>query len=94
MQRMSETVLTIEDAARSLPDVVDHIQASGETALLTRSGRPVARIVPVPAQRQATDDLIAFLRQWRVVHPEADEQFGKAIEASRLAVHAPHDPWE
>ena len=94
MKRMSETVLTIEDSARSLPDVVDHVHITGETALLTRSGRAVARIVPVTAQPQAADDLIAFLHQWRVAHPEPDEQFGEAIEESRRAVPPPHDPWQ
>jgi antitoxin (DNA-binding transcriptional repressor) of toxin-antitoxin stability system len=91
---MSEIVLTIEDAARSLPDVVDRVHASGETALLTRSGQAIARIVPVPGQRQAADDLIAFLHRWRSAHPDPDLQFADAIELSRGAVQAPHDPWE
>jgi antitoxin (DNA-binding transcriptional repressor) of toxin-antitoxin stability system len=91
MTPMSETVLTIEDAARTLPAVVDHVHDSGESALLTRSGKPVARIVPVA---RSADDLIAFLRQWRIAHPEPDEQFGAAIQDSRRAVNPPHDPWE
>ncbi len=86
-------MLTIEDAARSLAEVVERVQSRGEAAVLTKAGKPVARIVPVPAA-QSTDDLIAFLRQWRIDHPEPDEQFGEAIEDSRKAVRPPHDPWE
>ena len=44
---MSETVLTIEEAARCLPDLVERIRANGEAAVLVKSGRPIARIVPV-----------------------------------------------
>ena len=91
---MSETVLTIEDAARCLPDVVERVNASGKAALLVKSGRPLARIVPLPASEQGDDDLIAFLRRWRTEHPEPDEQFSEAIAESRGAVRPPHDPWE
>ena len=85
---MNETVLTIEDAARSLPDLVEKVHASGEPALLVKCGRPMARIVAVPFREQGSEDLIAFLRRWRLEHPEADESFADAIEGSRRAVQA------
>ncbi len=50
----------------------------GEAAVLVKFGRPVARIAPVSSQAQVSGDLIAFLRQWRVEHPEPDEQFADA----------------
>jgi antitoxin (DNA-binding transcriptional repressor) of toxin-antitoxin stability system len=87
-------VFTIEEAARCLPDLVERVQASGAAALLVKSGKPVARIVPVPAAEQVTGDLITFLRQWRIEHPDPDEQFAEVIEESRRAVRPPHDPWE
>jgi antitoxin (DNA-binding transcriptional repressor) of toxin-antitoxin stability system len=91
---MSETVLTIEEAARCLPDLVERIRANGEAAVLVKSGRPIARIVPVLSQGQIAEDLIAFLRRWRIEHPDPDEQFGAAIEASRSSIRSPRDPWE
>lgn len=91
---MNETVLTIEDAARCLPELVERVHASGESALLTKAGSPRARIVPVPPREQDPDDLIAFLRRWRTEHPEPDEQFAEAIAESRRGVQPPHDPWE
>jgi antitoxin (DNA-binding transcriptional repressor) of toxin-antitoxin stability system len=90
---MSETVLTIEDAARCLPELVERIHARGEAALLVKAGRPFARIVPVGPHGQV-DDLIAFLRQWRSDHPEPDDQLGESIEESRRGVRPPHDPWQ
>ena len=91
---MNETVLSVEDAARCLPELVERIHAGGEAALLVKSGRPLARIVPVPAPGEVAEDLIAFLRRWRVEHPEPDEQFAEVIEASRRAVPPPRDPWD
>jgi antitoxin (DNA-binding transcriptional repressor) of toxin-antitoxin stability system len=86
---MSEIVLTIEEAARCLTDLVERIHETGEAALLVESGRPLARIVAVSAQVQAGGDLIAFLRRWRSEHPEPDEQFAEAIEepSNRRAIH-------
>ena len=91
---MNETVMTLEDAARSFPELVERVHATGESALLVKSGRPFVRIVTVPAQEHKVEDLIAFLRQWRSKHPEPDEQFADIIAESRRAVRPPHDPWE
>jgi prevent-host-death family protein len=91
---MSETMLTIEEAARCLAEVVERVHETGEAALLVKSGRPFARIVPVSAQEPVGEDLIAFLRRWRSEHPEPDEQLAAAIEDSRRAIQPPYDPWE
>ncbi len=91
---MSANVLTVEDAALCLPALVDRVHASGESAVLVKAGKPVAQIVSVPDRTAGSDDLITFLRQWRVEHPEPDEQFGDAIDESRKSVRPPHDPWE
>src|SRR5207245_4685555 len=83
---MSDTVLTIEEAAHCLSDLVERIHANGEAAVLVKSGWPLARIVPVPSQGHIAEDLIAFLRRWRIEHPEPDGQFAppsrKAVELS------------
>jgi len=81
---MSETVLTLDEAARCFPDVVERVHATGESALLVKSGLPLARIVAVSAQERTVDNLIAFLRDWRTKYPEPDEQFAEFIAESRL----------
>ena len=91
---MTESVLSIEDAARCLPALVERIHASGEPTLLVKSGRPLARIVAVPRVGLLDNDLIAFLRRWRLEYPEPDEQFAEAIEESRNTLQPPHDPWD
>ena len=91
---MSETVLTIEDAARCLSDLVERVHAKGEVAVLVKAGRPLARIVPIRSQGPVVEELIAFLRQWRIEHPEPDEQLAEVIQQSRRAVQPPRDPWK
>ena len=91
---MSETVLTVDDAARCLPDLVEQVHTTGKAALLVKAGRPVARIVPLHDDEKDAKDLVAFLRRWRVEHPEPDEQLAETIAESRRAIRPPHDPWE
>jgi len=90
---MTETVVTIEDAARRLPDLVESVRAKGESALIVKSGLPLARIVPAGPRNHRVDELLAFLHRWRVEHPDPDEQFAEVIEDSRKAIRPPHDPW-
>jgi len=91
---MSETLLTIEDAARCLPALVDGVHEKGEAVVLLKSGRPIARIVPVKAREELTKDLVVFLREWRLKYPQPDDQLAEAIEESRSTIHSPRDPWE
>jgi len=91
---MNETVLTIEDAARCLPELVERVHTNGEAALIVKSGQPMARIVPISKGGDPTEDLIAFLRRWRIEHPEPDEQFEDAIRDSRKSIQTARDPWE
>ena len=91
---MSETVMTLEDAAARFPEVVEQVRANREAAVILRSGRPIVRIVPVSTVDDAADDMLAFLRRWRREHPEPDEQFAEAIAASRRTIQPPRDPWD
>lgn len=86
-------MLTIEDAARRLADIVEQVRSRGEAAVLLKSGHPVARIVPVGSAARS-EDLIAFLGQWRLQYPEPDDQFAEAIQESRQWLRPPRDPWE
>jgi prevent-host-death family protein len=90
---MNEIVITIEDAARCLSELVERVYASGEAVVIVKSGKPIARIVPIPSREHVQEDLIAFLRRWRNEHPEPDEQLAEVIQESRRAVQPPRDPW-
>ena len=94
LKDMSEAMLTIEEAARRLADVVEQVNIKGEAAVLLKAGQPVARIVPVVHSDQVSDGLVAFLARWRVEYPEPDEQFSDAIQESRQWLRPPRNRWE
>ena len=91
---MSEQYLNIEDAAAGLHQLIERVEMQREPAVIVKSGRPVARIVPVPVEGEASEDLIAFLRRWRGEHPEPDDSLAEAIEDNRTNCQAARDPWE
>jgi antitoxin (DNA-binding transcriptional repressor) of toxin-antitoxin stability system len=91
---MQDTVLTVEDAATRLPELVERVAAHGEPSVVLKSGRLRAKLVACPPANQAADDLIEFLRRWRCEHPEPDEGWAAAVEEARQAIQPPQDPWE
>ena len=83
---MSEAIVTAEDAALRLAELVDEVSARREAAVLTKAGRPVARILSIPPASEPSGDLIDPLRRWRTEHPEPDGQRAEAIAESRRGV--------
>ncbi len=54
----------VYDAKTQLPRLLDDVQR-GETITITRRGRPVARLVPVPGDRRDVGETIAAIREFR-----------------------------
>ena len=79
---MSETVMTLEDAAVCLPELVEQVRAKREATVILRSGQPIVRIVPIAAAGEVPDDLLAFWRRWRSEYFEPDEQFASFRNAA------------
>ena len=86
--------MTIEDAAAHLPELVERVHTHRQAALIVRAGRPVVRIVPVPAEAEVREDLLTFLRRWQREYPDPDEHLAEEIQESRRAVQPPRDPWD
>ena len=64
--------ITDEEARKRLPEFLQIVE-QGETVAITRNGKPIAHLVPVPdpdriVRRKALDD---FLR-WRANQPPTD----------------------
>jgi antitoxin (DNA-binding transcriptional repressor) of toxin-antitoxin stability system len=89
---MSETIMTLEEAAHCFPDLVERVHATGQSTLLVKSGRGLTRIVPL-SPSDNSDHLMAFLRRWRIEYPEPDEGFAEAAEESHKVIQPPNDPW-
>ena len=91
---MSEAMVTVEDAAFRLAELVEEVSARREAAILTKAGRPVARIVPIAPSGEPSGDLVDFLRRWRAEYPEPDDRLAEVIAESRRGVRPARDPWE
>lgn len=86
-------MVTVEQAAANLGELLERVHASRETAIIMKEGRALARITPLPAPAEASEDLVGFLRRWRLEHPDPDDQLAESIDLSREAVRLPYDPW-
>jgi len=91
---MSEAVVTVEEAAARLGELVEQVHAQREGAVIVKEGRALARIVPIPAPGEVADDLIDFVRRWQIEHPEPDEGLAQSVAESRQGIQPPHDPWD
>jgi prevent-host-death family protein len=57
--------IQVYDAKARLPQILDDVER-GETVVITRHGRPIARLVPEPPRRQEEiDEAIAAIRALR-----------------------------
>lgn len=71
-----ESSISSTEAARHLGDVLSRIKHTGESVVLTKSDKPLARLVPIGACRQATGaKIMAALERLPV-----DASFGDDLE--------------
>lgn len=83
--------MTASEASRSFSTVLDRAE-SGETIVVTRSGRRVAIISPAPAANGAA--LRELFTRWQD-EPALDDQFASRVEAARSgsSPDLDTDPW-
>jgi prevent-host-death family protein len=77
--------VNVAEAKRRLSDLLGRVAYGGETVLITRRGRPMARLVP-PGPEQAGEGL-AGVRGWL----EADDPFFDRVDAA-VASRPRHRP--
>lgn len=91
---MSETIITVEHAATCLPELVERIHTGGQAAILVKGGQPMVRMVPIEPAGKPSNELTAFVREWRTKHPDPDDAFADAIQESRQGMQVPRNPWD
>jgi prevent-host-death family protein len=80
--------MTATEAARSFSEVLNRV-ATGEEIELTRSGAPVAVIVP-PQVRLVS---AGRFRELLASAPSPDDDFGEDLRRVRASAGPPGDPW-
>ncbi len=86
--------LTVTEVARNFSSVVDHVQSGQEEVVLTRGRKPVARLVPEPALRNALE---VFGDLYRTMDDAAASELSAVISGNRLRrsgrLSELRDPW-
>ena len=92
---MTETI-TVTEAARNFSDVVNKVYYRGESLLLTRGGKVVARLVPAAVAEAPIGRQLA--EAWKTLpHLSAEEAeaFAKDVERARESLNqAPASVWD
>ena len=86
-----ETRISATELARRLGDILGRIRYRGESFLIERSGRPVARIAPAPGATPAT--LREALAAWSLA-AEPDPTFADDLARVKAEDRPPADPWD
>jgi len=90
---MSETNISITEAARNLADCVDRAHYQDQTFVLLKDGVPFARLVPAGRPVCRGSDLADTLASAKLSDEEA-RAWNRDLEAAREKLKAPADKWQ
>ena len=86
--------LTVTDAARNFSAVMDGVEANQEEIVLVRNRKPIARLVPEPAARNALEVLSDLCGTLDDETGEAlDETIRSARKGARGTLSELRNPW-
>jgi antitoxin (DNA-binding transcriptional repressor) of toxin-antitoxin stability system len=86
--------LSVTEAARGFADVINRIVYRGESAVLMRGGKPVAKIIPVPQTGKTGRELAALWPTLAHLSPEEAEVLAHEIESARASLPQPVNKWD
>lgn len=86
--------MTVTEAARNFADLVNRTYYKGESTLLIRAGKVVAKIVPVGGSSILGRDLGARWREIEHLDATDAEAFAQTIEKARADLATPEPAWD
>lgn len=93
------TAVTVDEAAGNFRSLLERLSAMQQSAVITREGRPIARIVPFPGVLTGEARLTSIRRgmeRWYASTTEEErEAFARDIESARTVVdQTVRNKWE
>jgi prevent-host-death family protein len=91
---VKEQILSVTEAARGFSDLVNRVRYRGESAILTKNGRAVARLIP-SGPLQIT--LGEFAKRWKPsahLSPKEAVAFARDIKKGRKIFKPLVSPWD
>lgn len=94
IQELDMATVSVTDVARNFAEYVNRVAYRGESFTLTRGGRPVAELTPVPSGVRV-EDLPAIFASLPKLPAEELESFATDIEEGRPRASDDdfRDPW-
>ena len=90
---MSETILTVTEAARNFADCVNRAYYQNQTFVLLKNGVPFARLVPAGRPVGRGRDLAEALASAELSDAEA-RAWHRDLKAARKKLKPPADRWQ
>ena len=91
---MSEAVIPVSEAARDFLRVLDLVERGREAAILTRDGKPVATLSPLPGPVLTCADLAERWPKLDKLPPAEAAAFAEDLEQARASLPALKPAWD
>lgn len=85
--------ISVTEASRHFSDLVNRVHYRGESALLIKGGRPMAKIVPARVTRTGRDLAVRWL-DLPHLDPAGAEAFAHDVDVARRALPAANSKWD
>jgi antitoxin (DNA-binding transcriptional repressor) of toxin-antitoxin stability system len=86
--------LSVTEAARNFSDLINRVHFRGESALLLKGGRPMARVVPARALRTGRELAALWPRLPRLSPAEAEAMARDLTDARAALLPIPPLQWD
>jgi prevent-host-death family protein len=91
---VKEQILSVTEAARGFSDLINRVHYRGESAVLTKNGRAVARIVPTGPPPITGAELARRWKERPQLSSKEAEAFARDIEEGRRFFKPYVSPWD
>ena len=89
-----ESTITVTEAARNFSDLISRVVYRGESTLLTRNGKPVARVFPERSRRVTGREAAKIWANWQRLSASEAEAFANDLKEIRRFGNRPQrDSW-
>jgi antitoxin (DNA-binding transcriptional repressor) of toxin-antitoxin stability system len=90
---MSETAISVAEAAKDFLRLLDRVERKGELAILLREGKPVATLTPLPSPATTCAELAERWANLEKLAPDEANAFADDIERARAKLPPLRPAW-
>jgi antitoxin (DNA-binding transcriptional repressor) of toxin-antitoxin stability system len=91
---MSETVISVADAAKDFLRILSDVEREGHSATLLREGKPVAILTPITKPAATCAELAERWAKLPRLSPEESASFAEDIETARGKLVLTEPAWD